>query len=81
MKRVKEEVSKSDALLIDLTLKPTWRAMVAWIAYTLGKPVITIMKHGTPIKDTMKGISHTIIEYDSMEDAISPLTKTLGTIV
>lgn len=36
MSRAKEEIKQSDALLIDMTYKPTGRAIEAGIAYALG---------------------------------------------
>ncbi len=77
MKRAKEEIEKSDALLIDMTDKPTGRAIEAGIAYALGKRIIVIMKRGTQIKDTTRGIADIIIEYDIIEDITSKLGKTL----
>lgn len=75
MIRAKEEIKKSEYLLIDITDKPTGRAIEAGIAYALGIKVIVIMKKGTKIKDTTRGISHQIIEYDKIEDIVPPLTQ------
>lgn len=72
MQRAKEEIGKSDALLIDMTDKPTGRAIEAGIMYALGKRIIVIMKNGTKIKDTVRGIASEIIEYKNIED-ISPI--------
>ena len=68
MKRSEEEIRKSDALLIDMTDKPTGRAIEAGMAYSLGKRIIVIMKRGTKIKDTTRGIADKVIEYDAVED-------------
>jgi len=68
MKRAKEEIEKCDILLIDMTDKPTGRAIEAGIAYALGKKIISIMKKGTKIKDTTRGISDFIIEYEKISD-------------
>lgn len=68
MERSLEEIKKSDALLIDLTDKPTGRAYEAGIAYALGKKIIVIMKKGTDIKDTTRGIADVIFEYKDLED-------------
>ncbi|MBI4128030.1 MAG: hypothetical protein HY459_03075, partial [Parcubacteria group bacterium] len=46
MQRSKDEISKADALLIDMTDKPTGRAIEAGIAFTLNKKVIVIAKQG-----------------------------------
>ena len=73
MNKAKEEIKKCDALLIDMTNKPTGRAIEAGIAYSYDKKIITIMKKGTKIKDTTKGISDIIIEYNKIEDIVEPL--------
>jgi len=75
MERAKDEIKKCDFLLIDLTDKPTGRAYEAGIAYAYGKSIISILKKGTRIKDTTKGISNLIIEYDQIEDIVSPLKE------
>lgn len=77
MVRAKEEIEKSDYLLIDMTDKPTGRAIEAGIAYALGKKVIVIMKRGTQIKDTTRGISIAVIEYDKIDDIIGPLSQVI----
>jgi len=68
MQKAKEEIEKSDVLLIDMTNKPTGRAIEAGMAYSLGKKIIAIMKRGTEIKDTTKGIADRIIMYDVIDD-------------
>lgn len=73
MTRAREEIRKSDALLIDITDKPTGRAIEAGIAYALGKKIFVIMKRGTKIKETTKGIADVIIEYDHESDITNAL--------
>lgn len=73
MLRAKSEISKCDALLIDLTDKPTGRAYEAGIAYALGKKIIVIAKRGTNLKDTTRGIANIVIEYEQLEDISSSL--------
>jgi len=68
MSRAAQEIKKSDALLIDMTNKSTGRAIEAGLAYALGKKIIVIMKRGTAIKDTTRGIADTIVEYDCLDD-------------
>ncbi len=80
MKRSREEISKSDALLIDMTDKPTGRAIEAGIAFALDKKVIVIAKKGTQIKDTTRGIASLVIEYDVIDDIVMPLQKWLSNI-
>jgi len=77
MARSLAEIAACDALLIDLTEKPTGRAYEAGMAYALGKPVIVILRRGTPIKDTTRGIAAAIIEYDRIEAIVAPLRSLL----
>ncbi|MDP3883230.1 MAG: nucleoside 2-deoxyribosyltransferase [Candidatus Staskawiczbacteria bacterium] len=77
MQRATEEIKKSDALLIDMTDKPTGRMIEVGIAYSLGKKIIVIMKRGTQIKDTTRGVADAIIEYDSIEDISNKLQNTI----
>jgi nucleoside 2-deoxyribosyltransferase len=77
MQRARDEISKSDALLIDMTDKPTGRAIEAGIAFALNKKVIVIARKGTPIKDTTRGISSLAIEYDVIDDIAAPLKEWL----
>ncbi|MFA4880873.1 MAG: nucleoside 2-deoxyribosyltransferase [Candidatus Doudnabacteria bacterium] len=77
MRRAKEEIQKSDALLIDMTEKPTGRAIEAGIAYALGKKIVVIMKKGTVVKDTVMGIADVVIEYDSIADILPKLEEFL----
>lgn len=72
-----EEIKKSDALLIDMTDKPTGRALEAGMAFALGKKIIVIMKRGTQIKDTTRGIADIVIEYDIIDDISSELENFL----
>lgn len=75
MRRAKEEIEKCDALLIDMTDKPTGRMIEVGIAYSLGKKIIAIMKRGTQIKDTTRGVADIIIEYDNIEDITEKLRQ------
>ncbi|HEX8923340.1 MAG TPA: nucleoside 2-deoxyribosyltransferase, partial [Patescibacteria group bacterium] len=75
MNRAMDEIKKSDWLLIDMTDKPTGRAIEAGMAFAAGKNIVAIMKKGTIIKDTVKGISKAVIEYDKIEDILPELKK------
>lgn len=75
MQKSLEEIKKCDFLLIDLTDKPTGRAYEAGIAYALGKKVIIIIKKGTQIKDTTRGIAEKIVEYNQIEDIVKELKQ------
>lgn len=80
MQRAREEIQKSDVLLIDVTDKPTGRAVEAGMAYSLGKSIIVIMKRGTVIKDTIRGIADMLIEYDEIRDIIPELKNFPGSL-
>ena len=73
MKRSEDEIKNCDTLLIDMTDKPTGRAIEAGMAYSLGKKIIVIMKKGTAIKDTTRGIADAVIEYDVIENILPEL--------
>jgi nucleoside 2-deoxyribosyltransferase len=75
MNKAKEEIEKSEYLLIDMTDKPTGRAIEAGMAYALGKKVVVIMKQGTQIKDTTRGISTKVIKYNKIDEIVSPLSR------
>jgi len=75
MDRAKEEILKSDVLLIDMTHKPTGRAIEAGIAFAQNKKIISIMKKGTKIKDTTRGISDAVIEYEDIKEIINPMNS------
>lgn len=75
MIRAKEEIEKSDWLIIDMSEKSTGRTIEAGIAYALGKKVAVIVKKDTFVKDTMAGIADVVIEYSKLEDVILPLSK------
>ena len=59
--------------LIDMTHKPTGRAIEAGIAFAQNKKIISIMKKGTKIKDTTRGISDAVIEYENIKEIVNPL--------
>lgn len=75
MQKAKEEISNSDALLIDVTNKPTGRAIEAGIAFSLNKKIIVIAKKGTKIKETTLGIAALVIKYDDIKEIVVPLRK------
>ena len=68
MDRAREEIKKCDVLLFDATNKSTGRAVEVGIAYSNKKKIIVIMKEGTQIKDTLKGVADSIITYEKIEE-------------
>lgn len=77
MKKAEDEIKRSDVLLIDMTDKPTGRAIEAGMAYSLGKKIIVIARTGAQIKDTTRGIADAIIEYRAIEDISDGLKDAL----
>lgn len=75
MQRTAEELQKCDALLLDMTDKPTGRAVEAGMAYAMGKQVILIARKGTTIKDSVLGIAEKVIEYNEIDDIVLPLSE------
>lgn len=80
MRRASEEIALCDALLMDVTNKPTGRAIEAGIAYAKGKRVILIAKIGTTISDTLKGIADLIVDYEEIIDIVAPLKNWLSAV-
>ncbi len=68
MNIAEEEIKKCDVLLFDATNKSTGRVIEVGIAYSNKKKIIVIMKEGTQIKDTLRGVADSIITYKKKED-------------
>ncbi|MCX6824642.1 MAG: nucleoside 2-deoxyribosyltransferase [candidate division SR1 bacterium] len=77
MQRAKEEIEKCDALLIKYDGPTHGRMIELGIAYAMNKKTILITKKGTPIKDTVRGVIDSSIEYEELEDSIEPMSKLL----
>lgn len=75
MKRAKKEIINCDALLFDASEKSTGRAIELGITYANKKKIVVIMKKGTQIKDTLRGVADAVITYIKIEDIQKPLTK------
>lgn len=75
MLRAREEINKCDALLFDATNKSTGRAIELGIAFSCNKKIIVIMKKGTEIKDSLKGVADAVITYNIIEDIQSDLSR------
>ena len=78
MRRAKEEIGKCDARLFDASEKSTGRSIEVGIAYSLGKKIIVIMKEGTQIKDTLRGVADIIVTYKQIDDIAKDLKKFLS---
>ena len=81
MALAKAEISKSDALLVDVSEKSTGRMVETGIAFALGKKIILICRTGSVIKDTLNGISDFIVEYQTVEDIQLPLKNYLTKLI
>lgn len=77
MEKARAEILNCDALLFDATEKSTGRAIEAGIAYANKKKIIVIMKEGTEIKDTLRGVADLVITYKNIEDIQDGLKQTL----
>ena len=75
MDRAREEIKKCDVLLFDATNKSTGRAIEVGIAYSNKKKIIIIMKEGTKIKDTLKGVADVLITYKTIKDIQDDLKR------
>lgn len=75
MDKAKTEILKCDALLFDATEKSTGRAIEVGIAYANKKQIIVIMKEGTKIKDTLRGVASAVITYILIEDIQNDLRQ------
>lgn len=72
--RARAEIEKCDALLIDVSDKPTGgRVIEAGIAYALRMPIIVIVKNGIEYKEIYDGIASAVVKYDTFEDIIPAL--------
>ena len=76
MRRAKEKIEKCEALLIDYDGPTHGRMIELGIAYAMNKKIVLITKRWTHIKDTVRGVSNSIIEYENIEDIIEPMKKT-----
>ncbi|MFC1656821.1 nucleoside 2-deoxyribosyltransferase [Patescibacteria group bacterium] len=74
MQKSKKEIEKSDAFLINYNGPGTGIMIEMGIAYTLNKKVILITKKGTKIRNSIKGVTSKIIEYQKLDDIIAPLS-------
>lgn len=76
MNKAKEALLLCDCLLIEASQKTSTGCTIeAGMAYTMGKPVITIAKTGSDISKTLRWISSIVIEYNELWDIINPLTS------
>lgn len=75
MRRAKEEMAKCDVLLMEYDGPGHGRMVELGIAYALGKRIILITKKGTFVKETIFGVTNSLIEYKHLEDIVDPLKQ------
>ncbi|OGM19982.1 hypothetical protein A2955_02200 [Candidatus Woesebacteria bacterium RIFCSPLOWO2_01_FULL_37_19] len=75
MDGARTEILNCDALLFDATEKSTGRAIEVGIAFANQKKIIMIMKEGTSIKDTLRGVADVVITYKVIEDIQDDLRR------
>jgi len=75
MQRAKEEIATCDVLLIQYDGPSHGRIVELGIAYALDKMIILITKEGTFIKETILGVTDAVIEYNQLEDIVTPLAQ------
>lgn len=74
MHRGKEEIEKCDVLLIEYDGPGHGRMVELGIAYALNKKIILITKEGTFVKETILGVTDSVIEYKKLEDIVEPMS-------
>jgi nucleoside 2-deoxyribosyltransferase len=71
-----KELERCDALLVDVSDSPSGgRVVEVGMAYALRKPIFVVLKKGTHLKEFYRGVANLVIEYEEIEDIISPLRK------
>jgi nucleoside 2-deoxyribosyltransferase len=75
MRRAKEEIVACDVLLIHYDGPGHGRIVELGIAYALDKKIILITKEGMFIKETILGVTDAVIEYNELEDIVTPLAQ------
>jgi nucleoside 2-deoxyribosyltransferase len=75
MQMAKQEIADSDVLLIEYDGPGHGRMVELGMAYAMGKKVILITKEGTFLKETILGVTDSVIEYNKLEDIVVPLSK------
>ena len=78
MSRAKEEIAKCDVLLIEYDGPGHGRMVELGIAYALNKKIILITEEGVSIKETILGVTDSVIEYKDLADIVDPLSLLLS---
>lgn len=75
MDKAKEEIKVCDVLLVDASENSVGRFIETGIAFSNKKKVIVIIKEGTSIKDTLRGVADVVITYKIIEDIQDDLRR------
>jgi len=75
--KVKSEIEKCDAILIDFDGPASGRMIELWVAFAMKKKIILIVKKDLFVKDTIIWVTNNIIQYNELEDIKKPMKKLL----
>jgi len=75
MERTLREIDASDVVVVDLTEKGVGVGIEVGYAAAKNMPIITIAGTGSPISETLRGISREVFEYNQYDDLDSLFTK------
>jgi nucleoside 2-deoxyribosyltransferase len=74
--RTHDELNACDALLIDVSDRPTGgRVIECGMAYALKKRIFVVVRKGVEYKGIFDGIASTVIEYETPKDLAKQLKK------
>lgn len=76
----KEEIAKSDVLVVDVSVPSTGAGIEMGWAETFNVPIIAIHEKGSTPSATVSYVTTTVIVYDDSDDLISKLTPALDAI-
>jgi nucleoside 2-deoxyribosyltransferase len=68
MRKSFELIDDCDVMVVDLTEKGVGVGIEAGYAFAKNKPIITIAQNGSPISETLRGISSLITTYEHLSD-------------
>jgi len=74
MNKTFEVIDSAEILITEFSEKGVGLGIEAGYAFAKGKPIIVIAKEGSDISSTLRGISRTVIFYNSIEE-IGPKIK------
>jgi nucleoside 2-deoxyribosyltransferase len=75
MERAFREIDASDIVVVDLTEKGVGIGIEAGYAAAKSIPIVTIARTGSPISETLRGISREVFTYNQYDDLGYLFTK------